>query len=101
MRRPIIPNECVHNAHMYYLLLPSLEARMRFIANMKERGVQAVFHYIPLDSSPAGEQFGRASGNLDVTDDISNRLVRLPLWLGLESRLDAVLEAAETAIYAE
>lgn len=101
LRRPIIPNECVHNAHMYYLLLPSLEARMRFIANMKERGVQAVFHYIPLHSSPAGEQFGRASGNLDVTDDISNRLVRLPLWLGLESRLDAVLEAAETAIYAE
>jgi len=101
LRRPIIPNECVHNAHMYYLLLPSLEARMRFIANMKERGVQAVFHYIPLHSSPAGEQFGRASGNLDVTDDISNRLVRLPLWLGLESRLDAVLEAAGTAIYAE
>jgi len=99
LRRPVIPSECVHNAHMYYLLLPSLEARSQFIANMKERGVQTVFHYIPLHSSPAGEQFGRASGSLDVTNDISNRLVRLPLWLGLEPQMDDVLEAAEMSIH--
>lgn len=98
LRRPVIPSECVHNAHMYYLLLPSLEARSQFIASMKERGVQTVFHYIPLHSSPAGEQFGRASGSLDVTNDISNRLVRLPLWLGLEPQMDDVLEAAEMSI---
>ncbi len=98
LRRPVIPSECVHNAHMYYLLLPSLEARSQFIANMKERGVQTVFHYIPLHSSPAGEQFGRASGSLDVTNYISNRLVRLPLWLGLEPQMDDVLEAAEMSI---
>ncbi|WP_349744982.1 dTDP-4-amino-4,6-dideoxygalactose transaminase [Stenotrophomonas geniculata] len=98
LRRPIVPKECVHNAHMYYLLLPSLEARTKFIFSMKESGVQTVFHYIPLHSSPAGEQLGRTSGNLDVTDDISNRLVRLPLWLGLEEQLDLVTEAAEQAM---
>lgn len=98
LRRPIVPEECVHNAHMYYLLLPSLEARTKFISSMKESGVQTVFHYIPLHSSPAGEQLGRTSGNLDVTDDISNRLVRLPLWLGLEEQLDLVTEAAEQAM---
>ncbi|MBH1639336.1 dTDP-4-amino-4,6-dideoxygalactose transaminase [Stenotrophomonas geniculata] len=98
LRRPIVPEECVHNAHMYYLLLPSLEARTKFIFSMKESGVQTVFHYIPLHSSPAGEQLGRTSGNLDVTDDISNRLVRLPLWLGLEEQLDLVTEAAEQAM---
>ncbi|QBL39457.1 dTDP-4-amino-4,6-dideoxygalactose transaminase [Stenotrophomonas sp. ASS1] len=98
LRRPIVPEECVHNAHMYYLLLPNLEARTKFISSMKENGVQTVFHYIPLHSSPAGEQLGRTSGNLDVTDDISNRLVRLPLWLDLEEQLDLVTEAAEQAM---
>ena len=98
LRRPVIPEACEHNAHMYYLLLPSLEARARFIASMKARAVQTVFHYIPLHSSPAGEQLGRASGTLDVTNDISNRLVRLPLWLGLESLMDEVLDAAEASI---
>lgn len=97
LRRPIVPEECAHNAHMYYLLLPSLEARTQFIAGMRERGVQTVFHYIPLHSSPAGQQLGRTAGSLDVTNDISNRLVRLPLWLGLEPQLEAVLDAADAA----
>jgi dTDP-4-amino-4,6-dideoxygalactose transaminase len=100
LRRPIVPDECAHNAHMYYLLLPTLEARTQFISSMKERGVQTVFHYIPLHSSPAGEQFGRTAGAMPVTDDISSRLVRLPLWLGLEPELDAVLSAADAAIHA-
>ncbi|WP_312707832.1 dTDP-4-amino-4,6-dideoxygalactose transaminase [Stenotrophomonas sp.] len=98
LRRPIIPAECTHNAHMYYLLLPSLEARTAFIAGMRERGVQTVFHYIPLHSSPAGQRLGRVAGTMKVTDDISNRLVRLPLWLGLEQQLDQVLAAADAAI---
>lgn len=100
LRRPIVPDECAHNAHMYYLLLPTLEARTQFISSMKEHGVQTVFHYIPLHSSPAGEQFGRTAGAMTVTDDISNRLVRLPLWLGLEPELDTVLSAADAAIHA-
>ena len=98
LRRPIIPAHCEHNAHMYYMLLPSLQARTAFIAGMKERGVGAVFHYIPLHSSPAGLRFGRAQGTLATTDDISERLVRMPLWAGLEEHMDTVLEAADEVL---
>ncbi|WP_242109651.1 dTDP-4-amino-4,6-dideoxygalactose transaminase [Luteimonas aquatica] len=98
LRRPIVPGHCTHNAHMYYLLLPSLEARTAFIAGMKQRGVGTVFHYIPLHSSPAGQRYGRAQGDLAVTDAISDRLVRLPLWIGLEAHLDEVLQAADAVL---
>lgn len=98
LRRPIVPAHCVHNAHMYYLLLPSLEHRTRFINTMKQAGVGTVFHYIPLHSSPAGQRFSRSNGILEVTANISERLVRLPLWIGLDAQLDHVLEAAEVAL---
>ncbi len=98
VRRPIIPGDCVHNAHMYYLLLPDLELRTRFIETMKAHGVGSVFHYIPLHSSPAGRQYGRVHGELPITDDSSQRLVRLPLWVGLEPLLDQVLDAADIAL---
>lgn len=98
LRRPIVPANCTHNAHMYYMLLPSLEARTTFIAQLRERGVQSVFHYIPLHSAPAGLATSRTHGDLAVTDDISNRLVRMPLWIGLEDRMDEVLTAADHAL---
>jgi len=98
LRRPFVPAHCAHNAHMYYLILPSLEQRTRFIAAMKHAGVSTVFHYIPLHSSPAGQKLGRASGSLELTSDLSDRLVRLPLWVGLEPELDRVLDAAESAL---
>ncbi|MFE0502228.1 dTDP-4-amino-4,6-dideoxygalactose transaminase [Lysobacter soli] len=98
LRRPIVPEHCTHNAHMYYMLLPSLEHRTKFIDGLRTRNVQAVFHYIPLHSSPAGQECGRAHGNLPVTDDVSDRLVRMPLWLGLESDLDHVLRSADEAL---
>jgi len=98
LRRPIVPEHCGHNAHMYYLLMPSLEHRTRFMARMKESGVGTVFHYIPLHSAPTGLQFARAHGDLPVTDTTSERLVRLPLWVGLEPQLDRVLEAADEAL---
>ena len=97
-RRPVIPEHCQHNAHMYYLLLPGIEQRAAFIEQMKINGVGAVFHYIPLHSSPAGKRFGRASGRLVVTDDVSARLVRLPLYAGLIDDLDEVLSIADKAI---
>lgn len=84
VRRPVIPEGCTHNAHMYYLLLPGLKERTEFIAKMKEEGIQCVFHYLPLHSSPAGRKFGRPCGDLSNTDRVSDTLVRLPLWLGLE-----------------
>jgi dTDP-4-amino-4,6-dideoxygalactose transaminase len=98
LRRPIIPAHCTHNAHMYYLLLPGLEERTAFIAHLKSRGVQAVFHYIPLHSAPEGVRSSRAHGDLPVTCDISERLVRMPLWLGLEAHMDQVLQAADEAL---
>ena len=98
LRRPVVPHDCENNAHMYYLLLPSLAARTRFIATMRERGVQTVFHYVPLHSSPAGQKYGRAVGTMNNTDSLSDRLVRLPLWpdLGKDQQrvIDAVFAAA-------
>jgi len=98
VRRPIIPAHCTHNAHMYYLLLPSLDARTEFINELKSAKIQAVFHYIPLHSSPAGLHYGRSNRELPVTDDISNRIVRMPLWIGLEDQFKQVTDAADRAL---
>jgi len=80
LRRPVIPQHCEHNAHMYYLLLPDAESRDRLLVRLKEQGVYAVFHYVPLHSSPAGKKFARQAGSLDVTENLAARLVRLPIW---------------------
>lgn len=86
LRRPIIPADCQHNAHMYYILLESLEKRTGLIARLKEQGVNAVFHYVPLHSSPGGRRYGRVSGTMVNTESISDRLLRLPLWVGMGQR---------------
>lgn len=92
---PFIPEGCVHNAHMYWMKLKDLEERTRFIAHMKERGVQAVFHYIPLHSAPAGKKFGRFSGEDEYTTRESERLVRLPMYWNLaEEDREQVISAA-------
>lgn len=91
-RRPIVPRECVQNAHMYYLLLPSLEQRTFFIERLKSKDVSTVFHYIPLHSSPQGKKIGCAPGEMTNTNMVGERLVRLPLWLGLEERQTEVIE---------
>ncbi len=85
LRRPIIPEGCQHNAHMYYILLASLEKRTELIARLNEEGMNAVFHYVPLHSSPAGRRYGRVSGTMVNTESISDRLLRLPLWVGIGS----------------
>lgn len=100
LRRPVVPEGCTHNAHMYQVLLPDLDSRTHFIEGMRSHGISPVFHYIPLHSSPAGERFGRAHGSLNVTDSISNRLVRLPLWLGMEEHMDKILATADQCIKA-
>ncbi|MGD0338009.1 MAG: dTDP-4-amino-4,6-dideoxygalactose transaminase [Bacteroidota bacterium] len=84
IRRPIIPIDCTHNGHMYFLLLPDLQCRNAFIAFLKENGIHAVFHYIPLDRSPGGTKFGRKHGEMKITYEISDRLVRLPFYLELD-----------------
>jgi dTDP-4-amino-4,6-dideoxygalactose transaminase len=98
VRRPIVPSECEHNAHMFYLLLPDIDARTEFIRRMKASGIGVVFHYIPLHSSPAGLKFCRTTGSMDVTDNVSDRLVRLPLWKGFEEHQPFVLDAASKAL---
>ena len=97
IRRPIVPAECRHNAHMYYILLPDLQRRTEFIARLKENDIGAVFHYVPLHDSPMGIKYCRTAGELPVTREMSDRLVRLPLWLGLEEHLvDTVHKITET-----
>lgn len=81
---PIVPEGCVHNAHMFYIKTKDLEERSKLIAFLKENGIGAVFHYIPLHSSPAGQQFGRFYGEDKYTTKESERLLRLPMYYGLE-----------------
>lgn len=83
VRRPIAPSECEHNAHMYYVLLREGLDRQRVLRTLKERGIGAIFHYVPLHSSPGGRRYGRAPGQLPVTDAVAERLIRFPMWLGL------------------
>jgi dTDP-4-amino-4,6-dideoxygalactose transaminase len=83
LRRPIIPAHCEQNAHMYYIILSPDINREKVIEHLKKNSILAVFHYIPLHSSPGGMAFGRASGQLKVTDDLSARLLRLPMYIGL------------------
>lgn len=97
VRRPIFAEPENNNAHMYYLLLPDLGARTQFIAALKREKIDCVFHYIPLHSSPAGRRYGRISGELRNTNDVSDRLVRLPLWLGLEEFQPQVIDKVRAA----
>ena len=83
LRRPIVPEQCQHNAHMYYILLaPALKRRMVLDAFSRQQ-ISAIFHYVPLHSSPAGLRYGRVHDELPITDSASERLIRLPLWVGL------------------
>ncbi|WP_028621827.1 dTDP-4-amino-4,6-dideoxygalactose transaminase [Pseudomonas sp. Ant30-3] len=85
LRRPIVPESCQHNAHMYYVLIaPGLD-RQVVVDELKRHDIYTVFHYVPLHSSPAGTRYGRVQGSMDVTDEYSERLLRLPLWLGLSN----------------
>ena len=80
---PTIPSECVHNAHMFYIKCKDIEERTKLTAHLKEKGIMAVFHYVPLHSAPAGLRFGRFSGEDRYTTSESNRLLRLPMYYGL------------------
>ena len=98
LRRPIVPLDCRHNAHMYYLLLPDITARTQFIARLKQRDIHSVFHYVPLHASPMGRKLSRAEGSMENTENLSERLVRLPLWVGLEEHMAFVTAEVINAI---
>lgn len=84
VRRPVIPKECEHNGHIYHLLLNERYNRDNVLQKINELGVNAVFHYQPLHSSPAGLKYGKTTHSLEITDDISERIIRLPMWIGFD-----------------
>lgn len=84
IRRPVVPTHTKHNAHMYYVLFNSLEDRTSAIVRMKKKDINPVFHYVPLHSSPAGLKYCRTHGSLELTENLADRLLRLPLWFNLQ-----------------
>lgn len=93
IERPVIPEGCIHNAHMYYIKAKDLKERSALIRYLKENDIQAVFHYVPLHSAPAGMKFGRFHGEDVYTTRESERLVRLPLYYGIDIKdLEWVVE---------
>lgn len=96
VRLPIVPEHCEQTYHMFYLLMPNLDLRQKFIMYLRERGIYSVFHYLPLHLSDMGRSFGGGIGDCPVTEKISDQLVRLPFHNGLsaddqEQVLDAIL----------
>ncbi len=90
---PTIPPDTEGNGHMFYLMMHDQAHRDKLIAYMRKRGINAVFHYIPLHSSPAGRRYGLSAGELPITDDVASRLVRLPLYYALEDQITDVIAA--------
>ena len=91
--QPFVPEYCRQSFHMYYLLLPTHETRTRLIAHLRERGILAVFHYLPLHLSEMGRALGGREGQCPVTEDVSDRLLRLPFYTALaDSDQDEVIE---------
>ncbi len=99
LRRPTIPDDCSHNAHMYYLLLGEDVRRDRFLATLAAQNIHALFHFVPLHSSEAGKRLGRVAGELPVTDRAGAALVRLPLWVEMvQDDVERVCDAVERAL---
>jgi dTDP-4-amino-4,6-dideoxygalactose transaminase len=94
MRRPVVPPECGHNAHMYYVIMPTHELRDAAMEELKNLNINAIFHYVPLHSSPGGQRYTRTHGPMDVTDSLSGRLLRLPLYNHMPSNLWAEVATA-------
>ena len=86
LRRPVVPAECEHNAHMYYVLLPEEIDRCYVLNYLKMKGINSVFHYVPLHSSEGGGRYCRTNGDLPITDRQADRIIRLPLWVGLSEQ---------------
>lgn len=98
---PHVPEGCIHNAHLFYLKCADLDERSRLIAHLRDCEVQAVFHYIPLHSAPAGLKYGRFSGADRFTTQESERLVRLPLYFGLQAHEQRIVIDAVTNFYTD
>jgi dTDP-4-amino-4,6-dideoxygalactose transaminase len=99
LRRPTVPVDCQHNGHLYYVVLAPEIERQKILEALKQNKIGAVFHYVPLHSSPAGMRFGRAHGDLSLTTSLAQRLIRLPMWMGLsEAQQQRVCEVLTAAV---
>jgi dTDP-4-amino-4,6-dideoxygalactose transaminase len=90
---PRIPADVQHNGHLFHLILNTADARNELISHMRERGITAPFHYVPLHDSPAGHRLGRVSGDLSWTTDVSLRLIRLPIYNSIDASRERVIDA--------
>lgn len=99
VRRPIVPPHCQHNGHMYYLLMASTEMRNQVLAHLRAQGIYAVFHYMPLHTSPGGERYGRVHQACTVTQDIAERIIRLPLYVDMTMHdIQFVIDEVKVAV---
>ena len=96
IEQPYVPEECSHNAHMYYIKVRDIQVRTRLIAYLREKGICSVFHYVPLHSAPAGQKFGRFSGEDVYTTKESERLLRLPMFYNLD--MESVKYVTDTVL---
>jgi dTDP-4-amino-4,6-dideoxygalactose transaminase len=97
LRRPVVPDDCEHSGHLYYLLMPNESSRDLLIQRLGEDGIKSVFHYTPLHDSPAGKRFGRSPNPVTVAPQASSRLLRLPLWYGIgDDAIDRVIDGVLT-----
>jgi dTDP-4-amino-4,6-dideoxygalactose transaminase len=92
--RQVVPDDVVHNGHLFYLLMDHRDDRDKFIERMRSRGVEIRFHYVPLHNSPGGLRHAGRPGQLPITESVASRLVRLPIWPGMEPLQDQIIEAA-------
>ena len=92
LQLPVVTKGCRHNAHMYYIVLPNLKTRTQTITRMKGAGILTVFHYVPLHDAPYGKYHGRAHGDLPITRMTSDCLLRLPLWLGVQTHQQKIVD---------
>ncbi len=99
LRRPIIPVECDHNAHLYFAVLHEGIDRKDLLKELSDQDIHCLFHYVPLHDSPAGQKYARVHDALPVTEEMSERLIRLPIWVGIPSSdQERVVEALETCL---
>lgn len=91
--RPHPPEDAVHNGHIYFIILPDRAARQDLAKSLSAAGIMTATHYVPLHSAPAGLRFGRVSGDMSVTDNAAECMLRLPIWNGLGLKQDRVIEA--------
>jgi dTDP-4-amino-4,6-dideoxygalactose transaminase len=99
LRQPVVPVHCQHNAHMYYVILPTADLRNELLESLKQLNINAIFHYIPLHSSPAGMRYGRVHGSMDNTDSLSGRLLRMPMYNYIDdAKIQRVIESVTSLV---